>query len=137
MVAAAGPGINIVIAVLSAITIRLLKLTSPDVDRYLMFIPQRMMPPDASMILFPIIGMLWFSVVLNVVLAIINLIPIPPADGGRIIVGLLPRKQAAAYSRIEPVGIFLIIAIVMFNPMGIMNRVIWPLITAIVDLLIY
>ena len=136
-VAAAGPGTNMVLALLSAFALRILKLFSDDVEVYLAFVPQGFMPTNASMILFPIVGMLWFSVVLNVVLAIINLIPIPPADGGRIAVGLLPRKQAAAYSRIEPVGIFLIIFIVMFNPMGVTDKIIWPLIMWIVGLLIY
>lgn len=136
-VAAAGPGTNMIIAILSALAIRLLKFFSDDVDLYLAYIPQRLMPADASMVLFPIVGMLWFSVLLNVILAIINLIPIPPADGGRIVVGLLPHKQAAIYSRIEPIGIFLIIFIVMFNPMGVTHRVIWPIIMFFVDLLIY
>ena len=136
-VAAAGPGTNMILALLSALAIRLLKVFSDDVDLYLAYIPQRLMPADASMLLFPIVGMLWFSVLLNVILAIINLIPIPPADGGRIAVGLLPHKQAAAYSRIEPIGIFLIIFIVMFNPMGVTHRVIWPLIMFFVNLLIY
>ena len=136
-VAAAGPGTNMILALLSALAIRLLKVFSDDVDLYLAYIPQRLMPADASMLLFPIVGMLWFSVLLNVILAIINLIPIPPADGGRIAVGLLPHKQAAAYSRIEPIGIFLIIFIVMFNPMGVTHKVIWPLIMFFVNLLIY
>jgi Zn-dependent protease len=136
-VAAAGPVTNMVLAVVSAVAISLLKLFSSDVEIYLAYIPQGLMPADASMLLFPIVGMLWFSVVLNVVLAIINLIPIPPADGGRITVGLLPHKHAAAYSRIEPIGIFIIIFIVMFNPMGITHRVIWPLIMFFVKLLVY
>jgi len=136
-VAAAGPGTNMILAVVSALAIRFLKLFSDDVEIYLAYIPQKLMPADASMILFPVVGMLWFSVVLNVVLAIINLIPIPPADGGRITVGLLPQKHAETYSKIEPFGIFLIIFIVMFNPMGITNRVIWPLIVSIVEFLIY
>ena len=136
-VAAAGPGTNMIIALLSALAIRVIKVFSSDVDLYLAYIPQRLMPVDASMVLFPIVGMLWFSVLLNVILGIINLIPIPPADGGRIAVGLLPHKQAAAYARIEPIGIFIIIFIVMFNPMGVTHRVIWPLIMFFVDLLIY
>lgn len=136
-VAAAGPGMNLVIASLSAIAIRMLGFIFPEVETYLAFIPGRLIPPDAGTLLFPIVGMLWFSVALNVVLAVINLIPIPPADGGRIAVGLLPRKQAAIYSRIEPIGIFIIIGIVMLNPMGIMQRFIWPVIEAIVGFLIY
>ena len=136
-VAAAGPGTNMILAILSAFALQIMKLFSSKVELYLAFIPQGLMPTNASTILFPIVGMLWFSVVLNVVLAIINLIPIPPADGGRIVVGLLPRKQAAAYSRIEPIGIFIIIFIVLFNPMGITHKVIWPLIMGVVDLLIY
>ncbi len=135
-VAAAGPGTNLVLAMISALVVRLLAFAFPETRAYLAFIEQGIMPPGASTILFPIVGMLYFSVILNVVLMIINLIPVPPADGGRIVTGLLPRKQAAAYSKIEPYGMVILIVIIMMNPLGITHKVIWPLIIGIVDLLI-
>lgn len=60
------------------------------------------------------------GVLVNVVLFAFNLFPLPPLDGGRILVGLLPIKQALLVSRIEPFGFFIVIALVFA---GIVNTV--------------
>ncbi len=135
-VAAAGPGTNLLLALLSALIIWLLGIGYPKVDYYIAFMNQKLIPADASPVMFPIIGMLYYSVWLNVILAVFNLIPIPPTDGGRIMVGLLPHKAAAAYARIEPVGIILLMVIVLFDPLGIIRHVIWPIIETIINLLV-
>ncbi|MBI3794867.1 MAG: site-2 protease family protein [Nitrospinae bacterium] len=135
-VAAAGPGTNVVLALLSALGIKLMTAAFPETSPYIAFMNVSKIPLDASPVLFPLVGMLYYSVILNVILAIINLIPIPPADGGRIMVGLLPRNAAIAYSRIEPFGMILLIILIMFDPFGVTHRVLSPLISTLVGLLL-
>ena len=53
------------------------------------------------------------GVLVNIVMFAFNLFPLPPLDGGRIVVGLLPLKQAMAFSRIEPYGFFIVMALVV------------------------
>ena len=53
------------------------------------------------------------GMLVNVVMFAFNLFPLPPLDGGRILVGLLPYRQAAAVSRVEPYGFFIVMALVV------------------------
>ena len=58
---------------------------------------------------------LFLSIQLNVFLAMFNMIPIPPLDGGRVLVGLLPRDLAYSYSKIEPYGFLIVIGLMYFD----------------------
>jgi Zn-dependent protease len=53
------------------------------------------------------------GVLVNVVICVFNLFPLPPLDGGRILVGLLPYRQAVLVSRVEPWGFFIVMALVL------------------------
>ncbi len=57
----------------------------------------------------PLLGMAEWGIRINVVLMVLNMLPLPPLDGGRVAVSLLPHRQAWQLSRIEPYGMFILI----------------------------
>ena len=111
----AGPGINMIMAISFAFLLR--AVISP---------LEGMFPKQSwNMIALPITLMLGYGVLINVVLAVLNMIPIPPLDGSRIVYWLLPDKQAALYYRLEPFIIkgfmYLIVLDIILNMLQIKN----------------
>ncbi|MDO6385048.1 MULTISPECIES: site-2 protease family protein [Uliginosibacterium] len=95
-VAAAGPASNFVQAIVWALLVGFLVRMQGSPDSFWFDLAQR--------------GML-----VNVGLMLINLVPVPPLDGGRIVVSLLPLRQALAWSRLEPYGFFILIGLLYFG----------------------
>jgi Zn-dependent protease len=70
---------------------------------------------DAAMrtVVQPLVLILFFMLQFNLFLMVFNLIPVPPLDGGRILVGLLPHRAAAAWAQVEPYGIYVIVLLLL------------------------
>jgi len=113
-VAAAGPGMNLIMAVFWALMIQLgLALGSGFAST-------------------PLVLMGAAGVFINVILMALNLIPLPPLDGGRIAVSLLPRKAAWQFSKLEPYGLFILLGL-LFT--GLLGMILWPLISLFISLI--
>ena len=119
----AGPGINVAMALAFSF---LLRVIMPAIEG---FAPKQAWEWFAV----PVSLMFGYGVLINVVLAVLNMIPIPPLDGSRVVYWLLPDKQAAAYYRLERYGLLIILA--LFG-LGILGRVISPIIQPILSILL-
>ena len=91
------------------------------------------LPDSMALISEPLGYMGLFGILINTVLMVFNLIPIPPTDGGRIITSLLPPKAAYAVSRVEPYGMFILIGLILS---GLLWKVIGPIIDTVMRLIL-
>ncbi|MDP2785149.1 MAG: site-2 protease family protein [Sulfurimicrobium sp.] len=107
----------------------------PAANLFMMFIWAGVMKlgmsmPESSLML-PMALMGKAGITINAVLMVLNLLPLPPLDGGRIAVSLLPPRLAYSYARIEPYGMFILIAL-LFT--GVLNAILWPLVNGTMGL---
>jgi Zn-dependent protease len=113
LVGASGPASNILLAVVFSIFFKIAVAAGDNTG----FVPK----------------VLAYGVVINLVLAFFNLIPIPPLDGSRILIGFLPDRLADQYVKIERYGFILVFVLLMLN---IFDWLIWPFVVQFVRLLI-
>jgi Zn-dependent protease len=109
LVAAAGPASNLVLAFAASLVLAVVPVS-----------PQTLNDANVSA---PIAAILSRTMVLNVLLAVFNMIPIPPLDGGNVLAGLLPYRLATVFNRLRPYG-FLLLYVLIFT--GGFEKIVLP-----------
>ncbi len=114
-VALAGPGANLIMMILWVIFLKVALL----------------LPATMSGLSIPLLYMACVGVYINCILMVLNLLPLPPLDGGRILASYLPRPLAYKFSKIEPYGLIILIALLF---LGFLGMIMLPVVNAVMGL---
>jgi Zn-dependent protease len=127
-VALAGPVTNILLALVFALPFRLLLMYDPLLSSSLFaFFNTGVLPPLSGLqtVYAPLFLMLGVGIIINVALAAFNLLPIPPLDGGRIMAGILPQRFSQGFGKLEPYGLIIIVAFLLFGGFDLLTPFVW------------
>jgi Zn-dependent protease len=116
LVAVAGPGVNFLMAFIWAFVV----------------VVGVLLVHGMPMLAVPMIFMGAAGVFINAILMALNLIPLPPLDGGRIVTGLLPLAYARIYAKVEPFGLLILIGLLVS---GLLSWFLWPIVKATIEIL--
>ena len=114
-VAVAGPASNLLMALAWALAARVALGLSAD-----------------NWIALPLLFMGVAGIFINTILMVLNLLPLPPLDGGRVVTGLLPAPYAYQFARVEPYGFFILVALLVT---GVLSIVMWPVVKLFLQLM--
>lgn len=112
LVAAAGPTANLIMAILWALIMKL----------------ALMLPGGMMGLALPLTYMAGSGITINILLMVLNLLPVPPLDGSRVVAGFLPDPLAWKFSRIEQYGLIILLILMVT---GILGKIMWPPVAAL------
>ena len=116
IVAAAGPAVNLIMALIWAL---------------LILLGQQLLTSWPA-VAVPLVFMGAAGVFINVILMALNLLPLPPLDGGRVVTGLLPLAYARGFAKLEPFGLPILIGLLVT---GLLGWFLWPVVQGVIELL--
>jgi len=133
LISLAGPGSNFLAAATSFVVLAILMLTSPKAAGLIIFMTEAGRIPQQQTILAPLLGFVFFCLVINLLLALFNMLPIPPLDGHWILHAMLPYNASRVLERLGVFGIFFLYGLML---MGLFRYLLMP-IRWVLDFLIW
>ena len=114
-IAAAGPISNFLVATGAVVLLLLLRFASPEAAQTLAALGTYGGATASKSVITPTVLLLYYLMFINVILAVFNLIPLPPLDGGYILEGLLPKGAQAIFAGVKEYGFLLLFALIWFG----------------------